>query len=511
MRRITLYAVCGMWPLVAGSWAAPASQPASVPAAVAPTAFEMMAPAVPVPLNVTRADGYAGQWYSPSRGPTMRMGFGGGLAFFPMGSQPVAVYAPTADKTFFVYAGTPAPGDQLTDNQPLQVAISYYDHKTGTVPHPVVLLNGSAGAYGCPALTIDATGRLYVFSAMLGTELPGQIVRSVRPYDISAWEKIGEMAFRSPQAWFVPGQGFMLLHTRLVNEQPSVFFSISPDGLAWSKPVRLATFGVVDACVSGQFRNKVGVGLGSRPGGTPPTGRSGLYYLETSDLGKTWQAYPRLTFALPLKTEDNGAKAYDYGSDWSLFLRNLVFSPMGYPIILQVVRQSSTVEPVRQSRLWTVTRWVGRGWESAATLSSDSDFDGGDLAADRLALYLAAATIPGPQPETAGGDMVRWKSLDQGRSWYPERLTHDSPVNQNWSRHPVNAVAAVDFLWADGNALKPSPSRIYFADRAGNTYVLPTLMKADTAKPELLWAAPPPPPEPKPASTDMGSATAPAK
>jgi hypothetical protein len=296
----------------------------------------------------------------------------------------------------------------------------------------------------------------------------------------------------------------------MVNEQPSVFFSISPDGLAWSKPVQLATFGVVDTCVSGQFRNKVGVALGSRPGGTPPTERSNLYYLETSDLGKTWQAYPRLAFALPLKTEDHAAKAYDYGNGWRLFLRNLVFSPMGHPIILQVTRQTAKAGPSKQSRLWTVTRWVGREWETAATLSSDSDFDGGDMAADRLTLYLAAATIPGPQPNAAGGDMVLWKSLDQGRSWYPQRLTHDSPVNQNWARHPVNAVAGMDFLWTDGNAMKPSQSRIYFADRAGNTYVLPTLMKAETAKPEMLWAAPPPPPPPA-TEPETTTGTAPAR
>lgn len=489
--------------------AAPASQPTSGPAsaAVAPIPIEMMAPAAPVGLTVSREDGYKGQWYSPARGRLAGVRLGGGLAFCPTESQPVAIYSAAADKTFFVYAGTSASPQQPTEKEPLRVMVSYFDHKTGTVPRPVVLLDGPADAYGCPALALDATGRLYVFAGFLGTDVPGQVLRSTKPYDISGWDKVTDMEFRNPQVWAVPGQGFMLLHTRVVNEQPRVFFSISPDGLAWSKPVQLTTLGLGDSCISGQSRNKVGIALTYQPEGIASDDRTNLYYLETSDLGKTWQGFPRRAVGVPLTEVRNPALVNDYGTQWRVFLRGLTFSQMGNPTVLYIARHTSKAMASQSSRLWTLSRWASRDWETAVTLYSDSDFDGGDMAMDRLTWYMTVPTIAGPQPNAAGGDLVRWKSQDGGRSWYPLRLTHDCTLNQNWPRHPVEASPGLDFIWADGNPRKPSGSRIYFADRPGNTYVLPATMKDEVSKPELLWKAPPPATKPAPTTSTSNPAS----
>ena len=41
-------------------------------------------------------------------------------------------------------------------------------------------------------------------------------------------------------------------------------------------------------------------------------------------------------------------------------------------------------------------------------------------------------------------------------------------------------------LWADGNARKPSESRLYFCNKAGDVFVLPAKMEADSVKPERL-------------------------
>ena len=568
----------------------PATVPTTTPATM-PTTMPAAAP-LPLPWDTMRASGYVGQWYSPLRGPLMRMRFSGGMTFYPMTSEPVAIYSSAAEKTFFVYAGTgvhaeadvhaethiqagsaasrphanasqpstsisqpstnvsqPHTSPSQADPQPLQVMVSYYDHKSGEVPRPVMLLEGPSGAYGCPALAIDDVGRLYVFSAMLGTgDQPGQIFRSIRPYDISAWEKIAELDFRNPQAWFIPGQGFMLLHTRIADEESrstdeesNICLSTSRDGFTWSKPMPLATFGRVDSCVSAVFYDqvahdklandkqdkvdddkldrdkaahsklgvaKVGVALVSRPGGNSPSGTNNasntnnttcLYYIETSDFGKTWRTYPSGHVSVPLDRPDNAAKVHDYGKDWWVGLRSLGFvAANGSPVILQVVRLHSKAMPAKDSRLWTFSRWMGREWQTAAQGYSDHDFDGGDFSLDQSPWHWVATTSPGPQPDAAGGNMIRWTSYDRGRSWSWQPLTHGSTVNQNWPRHPVNAADGMEFLWTDGDANKPSLSQIYFADRAGNVYQLPTSMASDSAKPKLLWKAPPPTSAPKP-------------
>ena len=46
-------------------------------------------------------------------------------------------------------------------------------------------------------------------------------------------------------------------------------------------------------------------------------------------------------------------------------------------------------------------------------------------------------------------------------------------------------------FWADGNALEPSESDLYFCTKAGDVFRLPRKMTGETAKPE-------PEPEPEP-------------
>jgi hypothetical protein len=83
--------------------------------------------------------------------------------------------------------------------------------------------------------------------------------------------------------------------------------------------------------------------------------------------------------------------------------------------------------------------------------------------------------------------MAMWISNDRGATW--ERtgpLTNNSPFNHTYARQPVNAHADFYALWADGHGRRPSPSSIYFCDKAGRTYRLPRLMTAEFMKPERL-------------------------
>jgi hypothetical protein len=299
------------------------------------------------------------------------------------------------------------------------------------------------------------------------------------------------MDFHHPQAWHVPGQGFLLVHSRKIDDKPRVHFSTSPDGLSWSKPAVLATFGDGQSCLSGRHKNKVGIVMTQRPAGLPADSREDFYYLETPDLGRTWQAFPRKKLDVPLADAANPARVRDH-KNWQFILCDLAFDGVGNPIIVSIVRHMSKPEPAPNSRIWATTRWTGREWEANGGFHSDSDQDAGCLEVDKTIWHAAAPARPGPQPDSPGGEIARLRSEDQGRSWYLHPLTENSPTNHNWVRRPADAQPAMALLWADGNPREPSESHLYFADKPGNVYRLPPNMTEPAAKPDLIRKAPEP-------------------
>src|SRR6187397_2210033 len=62
--------------------------------------------------------------------------YSGGLGTYCDYHAPFAVYRPEVNKTFFCYGGAPA-----DDSRKLLHMVSYFDHATGTVPRPTLLLD----------------------------------------------------------------------------------------------------------------------------------------------------------------------------------------------------------------------------------------------------------------------------------------------------------------------------------------------------------------------------------
>ena len=63
--------------------------------------------------------------------------------------------------------------------------------------------------------------------------------------------------------------------------------------------------------------------------------------------------------------------------------------------------------------------------------------------------------------------MALWISRDQGVSWTLDQvLTTASLRNHSYARRPVDAQPGFYTFWADGDSLAPSPSNLYFYDRA---------------------------------------------
>ena len=118
--------------------------------------------------------------------------------------------------------------------------------------------------------------------------------------------------------------------------------------------------------------------------------------------------------------------------------------------------------------------------------ASDSNYDMGSLyLEDKNVVRHIAPTGKSPQPFNPGGEIEVWCSDDGGANWAKEKaVTAGSEFNHTYLRRPANAHPDFYAFWADGHGRKPSASRLYFCDKKGNAFRLPTTMGSKSAKPE---------------------------
>jgi hypothetical protein len=448
---------------------------ASLLAAIAASAAEL-------PRDV----GYSGIWYYNQKvdGPYVYK-YSGGFATYPQQQSPIAIYAPAVRKTFFCYGGT-TPGKQS-----LLHMVSYYDHKTGTVPRPVILVDKQTGdAHDNPVLSIDSSGHIWVFSNAHGTERPAYIWKSDRPYDISGFTKVRETNFSYGHPWWTPGTGFFFLHTIYQNGGRTLFWSTSSDGVDWTAPSPLARIEGGDYQVTAHDGVRTATVFDQHPTGVGVNGRTNLYYLETSDAGKTWKTAAGVPVNPPLRDVANPALVHDYRSEKLLvFAKAVEFEASGRPVILYLTSRAWEPGPAGGPHQWKTARWTGSGWQIRDFTTSDHNYDHGALYIERDGAWrVIAPTAPGPQPYTTGGDMVMWTSRDQGLTWkLVKQLTRSAQYNHTYAKRPIDAHPDFYALWADGDTLRPSESSLYFTDRQGSAvWRLPSTMSGDTARPLRL-------------------------
>ena len=177
-------------------------------------------------LILEKANGYNGIWYfNQPQDNEYVYKYSGGLGTYCAKHIPFAVYSPEANKTFFVYGGAKG------DNKSLLHMISYYDHETGLVPRPTILLDKkTTDAHDNPVLSMDKDGYLWVFCSSHGTSRPSHILKSVRPFDIDEFTCVRTTNFSYPQIWRLDEGGFLFLHTRYKNGHRRLFSIASPDG-----------------------------------------------------------------------------------------------------------------------------------------------------------------------------------------------------------------------------------------------------------------------------------------
>lgn len=437
------------------------------------------------PPPARRINGYRGIWFDLGQKSEFGSKYSGGLGTYTAKHHPLAIYAPAAGKTFFVYGGT-----TRADARHLLAMASYYDHRTRRVPRPVVVHDkqGVDDPHDNPSIQIDGAGHLWVYVSGRGNKRPGHVYRSRLPYDIGSFEHVAEREFTYPQPWWIDGKGFAFLFTKYRGGRRELFWSASDaDGGNWSEDRKLAGMGG-HYQISNHQHGRIITAFNMHPGGNVDQ-RTNLYFVQTDDRGNTWRTAGGETVETPLVDPAGPALVRDYRSGKRLvYLKDIAFDAMGNPVILYVTSSSHQPGPAGAPRLWTIARWSSdtRAWEFHEVTTSAHNYDMGSLYIEEDGTWrIIAPTGTGPQPHGTGGEIGLWTSADQGRTWKKVRdITRGSPRNHAYVRRPVNARPDFYGFWADGNPDAMSESHLYFTDRSGETVrCLPYDLEGPTAEP----------------------------
>ena len=435
----------------------------------------------------TKMNGFRGIWYynQPS-GDEYVYKYSGGMATYCAKHIPFAWYAPQTNRTFFCYGGTDA------NNSTLFHMVSYFDHATGQVAKPTCVLDKKTDdAHDNPVINLDDQGYIWLFSSSHGTARPSYISRSVRPYDIDAFQLMWSGNFSYPQPMYYPGKGFLFIHTWYVAGRGNYMMTSNPDGTVWTSRRELSYFEEGHYQISGVWgTNKTGVAFNMHPLGKGLNYRTNLYYMESDDFGATWKTVQGELLATPLTNKVNPALVLEYES-WprNVYIKDTRFDSQGRPIVLFVLSKGYESGPVNDPREWRVARWTGAAWTNTFTgITSDSNYDTGSLYVESDTRWtIIGPTRNGPQAYNPGGEIAMWRTDDAGLTWrHVRELTNRSALNHTYVRRPVNAHPGFYGFWADGHGRQPSESRLYFCDQAGTVYRLPQTMAGDFAVPERV-------------------------
>lgn len=427
-----------------------------------------------------KADGYKGIWFTLGQFSEYGDKYSGGLGTYTADHIPIAIYSPEVKRTFFVYGGT-----TTANEKHLLIMISYFDHRTGMVPKPVIVYDkqGIDDPHDNAALSIDNEGYIWVFVSGRGRTRPGFIFKSRKPYNIDSFEMIREAEMTYPQPWWVEGEGFLYLLTKYTKGR-ELYWSASADGRNWSTDQKLAGMGG-HYQVTNIHGNKLVSVFNYHPGGNVDK-RTNIYAVQTGDMGKTWKTIDGKPFEPPLSDPHNPALIRDYEAEKKLvYINDLNFDSEGNPVILAIISNDYRPGPGGDPREWMIIHWKNGMWNFNKVCESTHNYDMGSLYIEKKFWKIIGPTEAGPQRYGTGGEIALWISNDEGKTWEKSRnLTNESLCNHSYVRRPVNAHKDFYAFWADGDADKFSESHLWFSNKNGKkVYILPYEMNNDFEKP----------------------------
>ena len=288
---------------------------------------------------------------------------------------------------------------------------------------------------------------------------------------IDEFEQVARTNFSYSQPWFVPGEGFLFLHTRYHDGRRLLHWMTSRDGRAWSAPQPLAQVAQGHYQISsrhGRTRGD-GVQLPSHEG-RPERPHESVLPAKRDDMGATWRTAAGEVASTPLTDAHNAALVHDYEAEGKLvYLKDLNFDAAGRPVILYLTADGYAPGPASGERQWFTAHWTGETWRRRPFTTSDHNYDYGAALhrRRRVADHRPDRARPAAPRRRRRDGLVDEPRRRRARGRKQRQLTRDSRFNHTYARRPVDAHPQFYALWADGNPLAPSESRLYFTDRDG--------------------------------------------
>lgn len=435
------------------------------------------------------AAGFRGVWFDLGQKSRHGSKYSGGLGTYTANHVPMAIYAPEANRTYFTWGGTTA-----ADEKKLLILVSYFDHKTGLVARPVIVMDKTPvnDPHDNASMSIDEEGYIWIFVSGRGTIRPGRIYRSKVPYGINDWVNLGDSEFTYPQPWWFKGKGFFHTYTRYTPGR-ELYCRASRNGTVWSAEKKLAGL-EGHYQTSEQVGDRVITAFNRHPNRNVDR-RTDLYYMETADMGETWTTADGTVLTTPITGVASPARIRNYSSNPDpadnalVYIHDTTADAYGRPVILYLTSRDHQPGPQGDPRTWMVARWTGTEWLFHPITTSTHNYDTGSIYIEKDGTWKVIGPIGnGPQQWGAGGEIELWTSTDQGATWAKQRdVTTNSPRNHSYARRPRNAHPDFYSYWADGNADALSESHLYFTNKAGDkVWELPSDMTGDFAAPTLL-------------------------
>ena len=436
-----------------------------------------------------RMAGYRPIWFELNQKYEYGDKYSGALGTYTAKHHPLAIYSEVVDKTFFVYGGTKSP-----ESKYLLCMIGEYDHSSGLISKPLVVCDkmGVDDPHDNPSILIDDQGYIWIFVSGRGRVRMGFKYKSKKPFRIDGFEKITtqEMTYPQPKKM---GSTFFNFFTKYTGVR-QLYIEKSKNGIQWSDNELLAAIPEQKNEKSGHYQisaqyqeKKIGTFFNRHPNGIVDR-RTDLYYIESSDLGETWNTADQQPIFIPVTEKNSPSRVEDYASlKKNIYLKDMVFDSSGRPICLYIRSNGHKPGPVSQPYEWCITKWNGSKWKTHSITTSDHNYDMGSLLFFNEDLYLVAPTAIGPQKWGVGGELQVWKSDDLGYHWIKERdLTHKSLMNHSYVRKSENFKAPFIFFWANGDAHQFSKSELFFGNLNGEIWKLPYSMEKEYELPQKI-------------------------
>lgn len=437
--------------------------------------------------------GYRGIWFDLGQATSYGSKYCGGLGTYTMKHIPMAIYSPEVDRTYFVYGGTPS-----EDKKYLQCMIGCYDHVTGMLQKPRVVMDkgvdGVKDPHDDPTVQIDKEGYLWVFVSGRSNSRKGRVYKSVNPYDIAAFEMVSEFTMAYPQIMYSPERGFFFFFTRYDGTR-QLFYQSSEDGRTWTDRKQLASIKNGSETKSGHYQisniygTKLCTAFNRHLNGNVDT-RTSIYFVQSEDWGQTWTTVSGEPVTVPVTERDANCLVMDYETlDKNCYIKDVNFDTQGNPIVLYLISDNHKTGPEGGVREWFSLYWNGKEWENTKITESTHCYDSGSIWVEGNIWTVLAPTTPMPAGDPrywgAGGEVVEWISVDKGKTWTRTRqLTSNSERNHTYVRRPFHADHDFWAYWADGNTDAFSKSCLYFSRKDGKVFRMPYNMTAEWQKPE---------------------------